>query len=170
MKPHPRIRKTIKFGGAALTVLLVVVWAWSMFGPRCILWSDKLNAYLRPGGIAVQVFLELPDPEFADPEFRRLRRKVLIEAYRRGPYLWTMDGAFSARHCRVSIPLWPLVAASALATALAFRLDTLARRRARMHLCAKCHYDRTGLAGDAVCPECGTAPSTPSSPQRGDGL
>lgn len=26
MKPHPRIRKTIKYGGAALTLLLVVVW------------------------------------------------------------------------------------------------------------------------------------------------
>jgi hypothetical protein len=26
MKPHPRIRKTIKWGGAAVTLLLVVVW------------------------------------------------------------------------------------------------------------------------------------------------
>jgi hypothetical protein len=26
MKPHPRIRKTIKWGGAAVTVLLVVLW------------------------------------------------------------------------------------------------------------------------------------------------
>src|SRR5581483_8527771 len=32
MKPRPRIRKTIKWGGAAVTVLLVVVWigsAWA---------------------------------------------------------------------------------------------------------------------------------------------
>src|SRR5258708_976615 len=26
MKPHPRIRKTVKWGGAAVTVLLVVLW------------------------------------------------------------------------------------------------------------------------------------------------
>jgi hypothetical protein len=26
VKPHPRIRKTIKWGGAAVTVLLAVVW------------------------------------------------------------------------------------------------------------------------------------------------
>ena len=32
MKPHPRIRKTIKWGGAAVTVLLVVVWIGSGWG------------------------------------------------------------------------------------------------------------------------------------------
>ena len=35
MKPHPRIRKTIKWGGAAATVLLVVVWigsGWVVLG------------------------------------------------------------------------------------------------------------------------------------------
>jgi hypothetical protein len=33
MKPHPRIRKTIKWGGAAVTVLLAVVWLhYAIFG------------------------------------------------------------------------------------------------------------------------------------------
>ena len=26
MKPHPRVRKTIKWGGAVVTVVLLVVW------------------------------------------------------------------------------------------------------------------------------------------------
>src|SRR4051812_37657088 len=38
MKPHPRIRKTIKWGGAVLTVLLVALWIgsgwWSWYSPR----------------------------------------------------------------------------------------------------------------------------------------
>ena len=42
MKPHPRIRKTIKWGGAAVTVLLVVVWVgsgWLSVGWVPGLWS-----------------------------------------------------------------------------------------------------------------------------------
>lgn len=65
---------------------------------------------------------------------------------------------------RYQIPLWPLAAGSFLATAIAWRLDTLAHRRARggVNLCPKCTYDRTGLAADAKCPECGALP--PSGP------
>ena len=35
--------------------------------------------------------------------------------------------------------------------------EALSRRRARLNLCRKCNYDRTGLALDAVCPECGSS-------------
>jgi rubrerythrin len=47
---------------------------------------------------------------------------------------------------------------TAITTALAWRLDTFARRRARLNLCPKCNYDRAGIAGDAKCPECGALP------------
>jgi len=46
---------------------------------------------------------------------------------------------------------------SAAITAVAWRLDTLARRRADRTHCPRCRYDRSGLAAGAVCPECGTA-------------
>ena len=52
------------------------------------------------------------------------------------------------------------VTLNAIATAVAWRLDTLARRRANKLLCTKCTYDRTGLAAGAVCPECGAVPSS----------
>ena len=45
--------------------------------------------------------------------------------------------------------------------AAARRLDALATRRARLNLCPKCNYDRTGLAATAVCPEC-AAPGLPA--------
>ena len=38
MKPHPRIRKTIKWGGAAVTLLLVVVWI------------DSIREFMLTGG------------------------------------------------------------------------------------------------------------------------
>jgi hypothetical protein len=56
------------------------------------------------------------------------------------------------------IPLWwPLIVACLAATVGAWRLDSLARRRARLNCCPKCNYNRAGLAPGAVCPECGSA-------------
>jgi hypothetical protein len=61
------------------------------------------------------------------------------------------------------IPFWPGFALNTLFYAvLACGLYHVPRvirrhRRARMNLCTECHYDRTGLAGDAKCPECGVA-------------
>ncbi|MEN0020548.1 MAG: hypothetical protein AAF747_06675 [Planctomycetota bacterium] len=33
----------------------------------------------------------------------------------------------------------------------------IAKRRAERGLCTRCCYDRSGLAADAACPECGYA-------------
>jgi hypothetical protein len=63
----------------------------------------------------------------------------------------------------VTVPLWCPLSVSGLCAAAAWRLDTLARHRARAGLCPKCHYNRTGLPPQAVCPECGTAPSVAPS-------
>ena len=41
MKPHARIRKTVKWGGAAMTVLLVVVWIGSGF--MVVEWARPLG-------------------------------------------------------------------------------------------------------------------------------
>ena len=35
-----------------------------------------------------------------------------------------------------------------------------AQRRARAGCCTGCGYERRGLAADAVCPECGTVPTS----------
>ena len=155
MKPHPRIRKTmrvIKWGGAAVTVLLVVVWIGSVWWPSCIYGTNKLSIYVYPGGVFVDQFLtEKGHPE---PDARRAVYEMMCKS--RPEHLGAVGWEEIPSLRQVWFPLWPIAAASLLITALAFRLDTLARRRERMNLCPKCHYDRTGLAGDAVCPECGT--------------
>jgi hypothetical protein len=58
-------------------------------------------------------------------------------------------------------PLWPLALSGAIAAAAAWRADCAANRRARLNLCFKCGYDRTGLprGSGAKCPECGAAPA-----------
>ena len=154
VRPYPRIRKTIKYAGAALTVLLVVVWVggkhfavrWSASnGNELIVWDGQI--------LFVQRFEEhtnrVPPP-----------LTVFLGATASALEFWrAVHGSSSSR----MIPLWPIAIGCLLLTALAFRLDTLARRRNRMNLCPKCRYDRTGLPGGATtpCPECGTAGSSP---------
>ena len=57
----------------------------------------------------------------------------------------------------LGVPLWPFVVVPGFGSAIAWRLDTHARRRSRLGLCPKCGYNRAGLSPAAVCPECGAA-------------
>lgn len=59
------------------------------------------------------------------------------------------------------IPLWAFAAPLAMATALLWRSELAARRRARAGLCPTCHYDLAATPTAAPCPECGTPSSTP---------
>ncbi len=61
------------------------------------------------------------------------------------------------------IPLWVPVFFSLVATAFAWRTDSRHFRRARSGLCVACGYDRTGLAPESPCPECGNAAQPPQT-------
>ena len=152
MRPHPRIRKTIKYGGAALTVLLVALWIASGWW-RVDFQKMPLLCVLFPGQVLIMHSL-VPDNYRGSTWQVSSQRRGMAWSWRPQIILGNAAGRFL-----VMVPLWMPVTASLLPTALAFRLDTLARRRERggVNLCPTCHYDRTGLAGDAVCPECGAA-------------
>ncbi len=166
MKPHPRIRKTVKWGGAAVTVLLVVVWiasAWFMLE-----WGNRGGWHtVLSGGEWIISYAGPADPASPSdlPGFvgRRLPS---------AQYYWPV-GFYFTWHPKPQlswllgwygqwfVPLWIPVLFFGMLSALAWRLDTLARRRARLNLCPTggCNYDRTGLAAGAVCPECGRLPT-----------
>jgi hypothetical protein len=55
------------------------------------------------------------------------------------------------------LPLWIPFALFAVPTLILFHHDRPSARRKRAGQCAKCGYDRAGLAVGAVCPECGGA-------------
>jgi O-antigen ligase len=57
----------------------------------------------------------------------------------------------------VFAPAWSLVVLVVGLTAVAWHLDSRARRRARLGFCPNCNYDRTGILADSPCPECGAA-------------
>ncbi|HVU63664.1 MAG TPA: hypothetical protein VHC70_06795 [Phycisphaerales bacterium] len=152
MKPHSRIRKTIKWGGAAVTVLLVVVWIGSA---RWVVGRDARS----PAGFDVVVMSGSVACGHL-PAFRFGGKAKWWIADGEGRVCWLPHREGGGPIWYVSLPLWPLVAAVGLASFTAWRLDTLARRReraARLNLCPKCNYNRAGLAADAKCPECGSA-------------
>ncbi len=148
MKPHPRIRKTIKWGGSAVVLLVIVVWIVSEQRIVMFVVPPSYEVALEKGlllianqgypvsGLGV-TFQQYP------PQARFRLTSITLERYAADEwYLW--------------IGLWIPLILALTATAIAWRLDTLARRRARLNLCLKCDYDRSGLAKDAVCPECGS--------------
>ena len=57
----------------------------------------------------------------------------------------------------VAAPLWPLAVGTLGGGVSLVWAGQRVRRRARLLLCSACGYDLTGLAGGAVCPECGKA-------------
>jgi hypothetical protein len=148
VKPHPRIRKTIKWGTAALTLLLVVVWLGSVW--RAIHWMDGNRVVMGIENGCLFYFETNTDPvpskrglSLAEPFLSRL------------DWSFTWDSGKWAWEARC--PLWLFVALVLMLTLMTWRVDLILRRRERVGHCTKCGYDRTGLAKDAKCPECGNA-------------
>ncbi len=154
MKPHPRIRQTIKWTGAAVTVVLMVVWVGSgwiqasfptSWGPVFILRGGCIRVFLSdpPGGWGDSLSLSVTTGDKFQFGYRRTEAGPNSRTY------WTES----------SLPVWMVAMPVLLASALAWRLDILARRRAKQNLCSTCNYDRTGLPIGAACPECGSLPA-----------
>ncbi len=160
MKPHPKIRKTVKWGGAVLTVLLlatfVASWWWK---PYCypLPWQ---SVSLPPGAVMIYYDRHVPKPLF------ELRRAILADGRAmtlRGVLRGRLDA--DARNGLIVVPLLPLIGVTLVTTAAMWRLETLARRcHARAGHCPKCNYNRHGIPAQAVCPECGAAPAAMSNP------
>ncbi len=165
MKPHPRIRTTIKWGGAAVTVLLLVVWIGSGrwygyqylttstsvgYGDGCVKISHAVKLQLhaerhwfafKPSGFDLTGGFGDSAPE---PWFHLSWRPIHTRSVGGDEY-W-------------AIPIWIGLVPCLLLTILAWHLDTLARHRVLAGACPNCHYDRTGLVVGAKCPECGGVP------------
>ena len=167
MKPHPRIRKTIKWGGAAVTGLLVVVWIAS--GWWMLTWEYGKNNQWAIGSGRLLVQLQAGIPPVPNPQFawgaggtgQRWTCRWWF-SYHSDSFADSRAPTGGIRYTIALVPLWILFGPLLLITVAAWRLDTLARRRAKggLNLCPKCGYDRTGILQDAKCPECGLVPSS----------
>ena len=149
MNTRLRIWKCLKWGGAAITLLLAIMWigsgwwmwVWTFPSGRIV---NVIHGSVRVGGLGKP----LKSPTLA------LRREVIAPSF----FPWGIRGGGDWRASwTVYIPMWMPVSLALFITVVGWRRELRARRALRMQ-CPKCGYDRTGLAATAVCPECG-APS-----------
>ena len=164
MRSYPKLRKTTKWGGAAMTLVLVVVWSASLQWTVAWTYSDRGELRCR-GGLVV---LEHVADEYAGARFgtRGLRIKpwrsrpewqVRFEHYKTN---WNPRGHLVPDTFFIDLPLWLPALLTLAVTIPAWRLDALARRRSG--LCNKCGSSLVGLPAGSTCPECG-GPGTGST-------
>jgi hypothetical protein len=151
VKPHPRIRKTIKWGGAVVALLLVAIWVWS--GWRYAYWNGR---HIMVGVSCGRVVADVHD-SLTPPEHRGLHSGDVAPNPAVGSRFWNKPAAWRAPGLVGGvIPMWCIVPATVLVSTIAWRLDAIARARAAVPRCPRCGYDRTGLPLLAECPECGS--------------
>lgn len=157
MKPHPRIRRSIKWAGAGVGVVIAGAFVASLrWGVDASYWGARLDRDRIRGVVVdrgVVTYLSIPPTPDGDPipgfscSTRRSRDQISWLPF------WVLDSSATF----VEVPLWLPLALVVIPTALLFYLDRTSARRRRAGLCPGCGYDLTGLPGEAVCPECNTA-------------
>jgi hypothetical protein len=154
MKPHPRIRMTIKWGSAAAIPLLMLVWIGSAW---------RGTYWISPGGFVAGIDGGLVSVQQCSPlAWTTMGGKAALANALGAPrdsemVLWYHSTETDTLlRWSVAFPAWELLLPPLLILCLARHLDSIAlRRAARLNRCPKCNYDRAGIAADAVCPECG---------------
>ncbi|HEX2838323.1 MAG TPA: hypothetical protein VHN77_09380 [Phycisphaerales bacterium] len=146
MRPHPRIRKAIKWGGpvVALSVATLLLLSTRSVMLYTVREDDMIALYAGRAQLLVNYGDGLSTNETG---FMFYLRQSDIEWL---PSLLTGTNGYI-----LSVPLWLPFVLITLPTALAWRLDTIATRRAKLGACPTCSYPRTGLAPSSPCPECG---------------
>ena len=155
MRLHPRIRKVVKWGGLLLIAALFgILWFTSQVGVGYVS-PFRYWFFIAEG----QVWLGRADPRaqydldlgwHLEPQYDGLK--------------WGFSEVFSRFGRGVCVPQWLPIGLATCAVVLAWRFDTLARRREKMLACPSCGYSRTGLAPSSPCPECGTAHAAAAPP------
>jgi hypothetical protein len=160
--PHARrtprlstaLRKTVKWGGAVATLVLVVAWIGSTKA-----WVEWVGPRGRHVGVMSGVIGVSQDTK----GLYDTRAPGFYAEFEDADMEWWFYKSPPATFWEFDVPLWFPALLCLLPTAYAWRVEAVLRRRARASLCPACGYDRAGLPADAVCPECGT-PAPPATP------
>jgi hypothetical protein len=153
VKPHPRIRKTVKWGGAVVCVAMVIVWIGSAWW--WVTWWNKSGTILSIVGGRVEASeIKYSNPGVQNPGLHVQRIPRI--------FFWWFQWKDSSAEWVALLPIWPLILLLAAMSVAAWHLDRLARRRARVGHCPTCNYDRLGLPGASPCPECGAVAAVPA--------
>lgn len=147
---YERIRNTLKWSITVLTAVVVIAWLAS--GWFSVVYQEFAGRYS----------LEFGQVSFDDQFVEEMVSWTEHGSDYNGWHVSKPSGGmpkFSWRYyagtSNLSIPLWPVVLVMCGMSGLWWRSDAIARRRTRRGRCATCGYDRSGLAQDVKCPECG---------------
>ncbi len=143
-------RKTVKWGGVAVTPALLVLWILS--GWWAAEWRFPNYDRISVGCGTAQVNLEKPKEQYT------ILSGLMWYDIRRYRLDWWFHWHRDTVLIELGVPLWLPALLSLLATAAAWRADAKYLRRVREGACPACGYDRAGLAAGSVCPECGKQP------------
>ncbi len=141
----------MKWGGAVVSVLLVVVWIGS--GWICLERRGVPDSYALEAG------------SFHYDTWNQVGREwgIFTDGWeicrRTTPFRWWYRWESPRGTIFRDIPIWPVAMSSLIAAIAAWRLEVLAHKRSST-TCSKCSYSRTGLPRATVCPECGAAAPT----------
>jgi hypothetical protein len=144
--------KSIKWIGAVVTVVLLLVWVgsrWYGFGLYTRSSSNLAGVF---GGRLVLVWT-MP----LSSQLRDLRGSFDFQVGTQ-PFHWWFEfrSDVSSRMREIAIPTWSLALLTATPTVWLWRRDRRRRRAEAANCCRTCGYSRTGLPADRACPECGT--------------
>jgi len=169
VKPHPKIRKTVKWAGAVLTGFLLVLTAcsvpwvvrwngqtgsWVGLIPLCIEFGHQSSPYAGPVGWNGYA-IESDWTPFLHFEYNTEDRYWATSLT--GVLSGKVASAPGVRYWYARVPTYAFFVPILLSTCVAWRLDGIARRRARVGACSTCGYDLSATFAASNCPECGTA-------------
>jgi hypothetical protein len=148
------IRKAAKWGGMIAAVLFSMTWMASIWWSVDWRFSMNSTVSLERGALKLCVARQpsgwaqpLPGWSFAGPGCNDpgSSRPMVWLAHR-----WERAGASG-----LDVPLLAPVLVAAGVLWITWRLDALARIRAKFSRCTKCSYSLAGLDSASKCPECG---------------
>jgi hypothetical protein len=151
MSRRSRLRTFAARASLTMLVALVVVWAAS----RWVLIYCPLTPHASMTVMSGLWGLVLENRGKASP-YPFVRVLPLAS----GAWLFNFYRNSSPGFSMTVIPLWAFATPLALTTALLWRSELAARRRARAGLCPTCRYDLAATPAGAPCPECGTPART----------
>ena len=140
------VRKVVKWGGLAVSVLLAVAWVGSCW--YGVLWFVPAGGNVCVESGVVETYGPLWPPGWSGGHVHT--HQPANSGMRWSVWWGRVD---HVRHA--SVPRWIPLLVVAGATAAAWWVDARARRLSRAGACPACGYDRRGLEVGMVCPECG---------------
>ncbi len=150
------------WGGPLMVLAFAVGWSYSKKYWLIYVGPGDWRATVANGSIGINYepgLISMTEQATGVPVPRGLRTLPVPGNIVQANTAWWFGGTWEPAKKSLLVPLWFLIAMATAVTAIAWRVDFMASRRARIGCCPKCNYNRAGIPAAAPCPECGATAS-----------